>query len=280
MKALIKLAVIFCTSFTIVDAQEQSGDNPSAKNPEIVKLNEWRSLDPNVRSITDQEIQRFCDYLRNSPVVDISTDDGSKVGTYKAWTAQGLYGKASNERQKKMIVDVMLDMLKRIQAERDALGVDPMSKTESHLYVDPPTPKKEHKNDREAMIEGQQRDNDMMAKRNRLSKKISNLSIIYGNFHRALTQLKVPLDGIPFQLERSPAEKARTKEMLEKRAAQFHDANKSPNEHHRGELPPTGHQSQGIPHRRAHPPARHAGQRCHHTDPGQLAQGTQRDAGS
>jgi hypothetical protein len=50
--------------------------------------------------------------------------------------------------------------------------------------------------------------------------------------------------------------------------------------HHRGELPAPGYQSQGIPHRRAHPPARHGGQRGRHADPSQLAQSPQQQAGA
>ena len=217
----IKIIMLACLHTTLANAQEPSGYIPLEKRPEMIKLNQWRGLGQNGHPITDQVVQEFCDYLRNNPVSDDSRD-ASSIGSDKALVAIGLYGHCKDANQKKKIVEVMLDMLKRIQVVRDTLGVNPLSTTESYLYEEPPLPPIEEAaaNQKDEIDHGQRRLNEMTARTNRLAKKIDNLECIYSMFYRMLTRMKVPLEGIPAKLERSPSEKARTKEFLEKRAAE------------------------------------------------------------
>jgi len=205
----------------IAPSQERSGGNPPESNPSIRKLDYFNGLDSSVRLITDQEVKEFCDLFRSLPIL-LDTLEDERVSYSKVRAARGLYVKCKNPEQKKKIVEVMMEMFPLIQNMRDKLGVNPRSKTESYLYVDPPSPPIPNGlSPVERMAEAQKRSGERMTHQNRIASQISALNNLHGYLHRTLTkQMKVPVNDIPFELERSPTEKARTKEMLEKQAAE------------------------------------------------------------
>ncbi len=222
MKKLIQTMLFFSIGFIPARSQNQTGINPPETNPEIVKIKGFFRNDSYLRPFTDQEIQKFCDYIEaNSIVKELKIND--KVPFHKIRVAVYFYQNNKIENQKKKILNLMMNMFTDIQDARDALGVDPLFDEESWLYIDTTPPIKnenEYKNLEERMIADQLRSNEIMSKQSKLSKKISDLSHIHAYLHRAIThQMKVPLEGISPKLERSPAEKARTKDMLEKQAA-------------------------------------------------------------
>lgn len=203
-------------------AQNQKGINPPETNPEIVKIKGFLRYDSDKRPFTDEEIQKFCDYIKENLIVkELQTND--RVPIRKIDAAQYFYENTKDDNQKKQILDLMMNMFTDIQVARDALGVNPLSRTESWLYVDSSPPRKdpsEFKDLNEQMTENQRRLNESNSRRNKLSKRISDLEHIHAYLHRAITlQMKIPLEGISPKLERSPAEKSRTKDMLEKQAA-------------------------------------------------------------
>lgn len=203
-------------------AQNQKGTSPPVTDPDLIEMNTFLRNDAYIRPYSSDEIQRFCDYIKENPVTkELKIND--KVPFQKIRVAQFIYRHTKDENLKRKILDLMMGMFKDIQVARDALGVDPLSKTESWLYVDPPLPGKdpgEFNDLKEKMKAGQLRLNELNHRSNLLSKRISDLRKIHAYLYRAITvQMKVPLEGIPPTLERSPAEKARTKDMLEKQAA-------------------------------------------------------------
>lgn len=222
MKTFLQTVLIFGIGFISVNAQDQKGINPTEANPEIVKIKEFLRYDSDKRPFTDEEIQKFCDYIKENLIVkDLQTNDRVPIQKIKA--SQYFYEHTKDENQKKKILDLMMNMFTDIQVARDALGVNPLSKTESWLYVGPPLPRtdpKDFKDLKGKMTEDQRLLNQSSSNENKLSKKISDLQHIHAYLHRAMTlQMKIPLETISPTLERSPAEKARTKDTLEKQAA-------------------------------------------------------------
>ena len=203
-------------------AQDQKDLNSPERD---LALNDTRGFlrnDSYSRPYSSDEVQRFCDYVKRNPIVK-DLNNNHKVPEQKIRVARDLYLHTNDENQKKKILDLMMGMFTDIQVARDTLGVDPMSRTESWLYVDPETltnDPSEFENLKEEMIGDQQRLNEGTSRMNKLSKKISNLESIHAYLHQAITiHLKIPLPEISLKLERSPAEKARTKDLLEKQAA-------------------------------------------------------------
>lgn len=222
MNKLIQIILITSLGFMSAIAQDQKGINPPETDPDLVKMKGFLRNDAYIHSYSSDEIQKFCDYINDNPIVkELKTND--KVPIRKIKVAQSFYQYTKDEIQKKKILDLMMGMFKDIQVARDALGVDPLSRTESWLYVDPSPPRKdpsEFKDLAEQMVEGQRRLNESNSRRNKLSKRIGDLENIHAYLHRAITvHMKVSLPGISPTLERSPAEKARTKDMLEAQAA-------------------------------------------------------------
>jgi len=222
MKYFIVISCFLSIGFISAVAQIQAVTEQPKKNPEIENLDKWGTLNSYVTPITDQQVEDFCKYIEKNGVTHKS-ELNEDVALYKIRTAQLLYKQCEDFDQKKKLVDLMLNMFKEIQVTRDALGVDPLSRTESWLYVDSSAPRKdpsEFKDLKEQMTEGQRRLNESNSRRNKLSNKIGNLSTIHAYLHRAVTHhMQIKLEGISPTLERSPAEKARTKDFLEKQAA-------------------------------------------------------------
>lgn len=222
MKQFIHIILITSLSFLSAIAQDQKNINPPETNPEILKINKFLRYDSDKRPFTDEEIQKFCDYIKENPIVkELKSND--IVPIRKIDTAQYFYENTMDENQKKKILDLMLKMFTDIQVARDVLGVDPLSRTEFWLYAIPPLPPTDLKGSKDLndqMGENQRRFNERSSNMNRLSSKISNLQHIHAYLHRAITrQMKIPMKGISPTLERSHAEKARTKDFLEKQAA-------------------------------------------------------------
>lgn len=222
MKKIIQIILVASLSLMSATAQDQKGINPPEKNPEMLKINEFLRYDSDERPFSDEEIQKFCDYIKGNSIVKESQIN-NRVPIEKIRAATYFYKHTNDENQKKKILDLMMNMFTEIQTARDALGVDPLSRTESWLYVDPSTPRKdpsEFKDLAEQMVEGQRRLNESNSRRNKLSERIGELENIHAYLHRAITvHMKVSLPGISPTLERSPAEKARTEDLLEAQAA-------------------------------------------------------------
>lgn len=202
-------------------AQNQGGLNPPETNPEIIKIKKLVRYDAHIRPFTNEEIQKFCDYIKENPITkDIDATD--RVPMEKIRVAEYFYNHTEEETHKKKLLDLFMAMFKDIQVARDALGVDPFDRNEGYLYFDPEPaePRKNYKDLKEEMVESQRKMNDRMTRKGRLHTEIDHLIFIHGYLHRRITDhFKIPLPHIPIDLERSPEEKARTKDMLEKKAA-------------------------------------------------------------
>jgi hypothetical protein len=220
MKLLITYMLVELLISTVVRAQDKSETKLFCELSVKDELNRFIRLDPLEQPITDKNVEDFCQFVDRNPVVD-GNNVASKMGIPIVRTATNLYGEVTDESQKKKILNLMMGMFLQIQAARDTWGVDPLSKTESRLYFDPPLSEAEKQKYKNLGLGDQTQQNDSMSRRNRLTTKIDGLSHLHGYLHRAITyQLKIPLPGISAQLERSPAEKARTKDMLEKQATE------------------------------------------------------------
>jgi hypothetical protein len=222
IKKLIQIILITSLVFVSAIAQDQKGIDLPETDPDLISLKGFLRNDDYMNPYTSEEIQKFCDYIKENSILK-RLEDNDKVPFRKIKIAQSLYRYTKDENQKKKILDLMMGMFKEIQVTRDALGVDPLSRTESWLYVDSSAPRKDpskFKDLKEQMTEGQRRLNESNSRRNKLSNKIGNLSTIHAYLHRAVTHhMQIKLEGISPTLERSPAEKARTKDFLEKQAA-------------------------------------------------------------
>ena len=223
MKKIIHIALVMLTGSISALAQDQNGNNPPQKDPELIKIQKFYRNDTFDNPYTDEEVQKLCDYIKENPVVkDLKDDD--EIPLWKIRVARNFYGSVKDKDQKKKLVDLMMNMFKEIQATRDALGVDPFDREEGWLYQ-PPTPPPLSKEER-AQIDNSSkgssgsspRDHARHNKLTQINLKITHLWGIHGYLYQAMTKMKIPLDGIPANLERSPAEKARTKDALEKQA--------------------------------------------------------------
>lgn len=224
MKTLIQIIIITSLSFVSAIAQDRKNVNPPETDPDLIKMKGFLRNDAYSLPYSADEIQKFCAYIKDHSIVkDLKIND--KVSIQKIRTAQFLFEDTKDETQKKKILDLMMNMFTEIQNVRDGLGVDPLSRTESWLYVDPSPARKdpsEFKDLKEQMTEDQRRLNERNSRSNKLSKRIGDLEHIHAYLHRAIAvHMKIPLEGISPALERSPAEKAKTKEVLEKQAAEL-----------------------------------------------------------
>lgn len=220
MKKTIAIA-LFIAALSI-NVLSQIVIEPAEFEQEIMKVEEFYKKDAGRHPYTIDEIQEFCNYIeKNSVVKDLKHND--KLAIRKIKVAKHFYEHIKDKNHKAKVLDLMINMFTDIQTERDRLGVDPLSSEESWLY-EPPSPpamsEKERENANKGMTSSNPRSQEAFAKITQLHHKISILEHVHAYLHRAITeQMKIPLEGISLALERSPAEKERTKEMLERQAA-------------------------------------------------------------
>lgn len=216
--------IILMTSFGFMSAiaQDQKGINPPKTDSDLLKMKGFLRNDASAHPYSSDEVQKFCDYINDNPIAkELRTND--EVPTRKIEVAQSFYQYTKDEIQKKKILDLMIGMFAEIQEARDALGVDPLFDEESWLYVDPSPPvlsEKEVQDFKGGMTSSNPRTHEIMNRKSAIHLKIGHLQHIHACLHRAIThEMKIPLEGISPKLERSPAEKARTKDLLEAQAA-------------------------------------------------------------
>lgn len=222
MKKLLIIASLIVSSTLSVIAQNQNAIGPADPEQESTKIEKFFRNDAHSHPYTAEEIQNFCDYITKNPVGKDLSNNG-RVAVQKIGVAQHLYETIKDDGHKKKIWGLMMEMFKEIQTERDRLGVAPFSSEESWLYEPPALPmmsEKELEEAKKGMTSSNPRHQEAFSQKTQLSLKITTLEYIHTYLHRAITvQMKIPLPEISSALERSPAEKARTKVFLEKQAA-------------------------------------------------------------
>jgi hypothetical protein len=220
VKNLVKLWILLVFSNCVSIGQDGDDSTRQKIKSEIDKTSEWRILDRYKNPVTDEQVQAFFEYIKKNPIIQYYGID-DQVAFYKIRAARNLYKNIDDEAQRKKIIELLLNTFKEIQAERDTLGINPYSETEGYLYVNPVIePRSDPVNEGDETISFSQRFNEMLDKRIKNRVKIEGLEQIHGNLYDLMTdEMKIPLKGIQPRLERSPEEKARTKEILEKQAA-------------------------------------------------------------
>lgn len=220
MKKIIKILLMPLIIFGgFCHGQDVDKINHQMVRIEIEKVAQWQKLDRHREPVTNEQAKEFFMYIGQNPLIqhfEIDTD----VAHHKIRAALNLYRNIDDEMQRKKIINLFMNTLGEIQKARDTLGVNPNSETEGYLYVNPPlAPKDPEENDGEATLSSP-RFHEVINKKIQSRIKIENLEQIHGYLYGVVTSdLEIPLEGISPKLERSPAEKARTKDFLEDRAA-------------------------------------------------------------
>jgi hypothetical protein len=219
MKNIKIIAMIVSLSCLSAIAQNQNEINPLDAKLELQKINKFLRSDANEKPYKSQEIQRFVDYIAENPLLEWISLDNS-IYHLKVDVAQSLYWQTQDPSDKKKLVDLLIKTFPLIQVARDKLGVNPLSEDEGWLYV-APQPPLENLVETDSPMEASQRwGNWIIAHDNKILSNISELNHLHRHLYITLTEgMKVKIEGVPQVLERSPEEKARTKEMLEKQAA-------------------------------------------------------------
>lgn len=177
---------------------------------------QWRSLDKNREPVTDEHVSGFMEYITGNPILQDYESD-HRAANFKIRAAINLYKNIDNKELRDAIIEVLMKTFERIQAERDTLGINRNSKTEGHLYVRPDIILKDPEGSQGMMLGP--RIHDVLIKEARRINNIESLEQIHGALYDSLVEIKVQPCGITPRLERSPAEKARTKDALEAQAA-------------------------------------------------------------
>lgn len=211
MKKLSTIIVAIGLCGLFAAAQDQSGVNSPEKNPKMVEVTKFLRTDKYERPYTSMEIQNFVDFIEKNPITN-GIENDERVPRTKIDLAQDLYDYTKDPADKKKLVNILMKTLRDIQVLRDKLGINPSPHSEERwLYI---TPKPLPGEDTQAWT------NRATVQINKQIKDIESIENIYRDIYETLTEkMKIKLEGIPKLLERSPEEKARTKDMLEKRAA-------------------------------------------------------------
>jgi hypothetical protein len=219
MKLLIKIGIFFILSNCLSVGQDDGEINRQKIKIEIEKLAPWRRLSRHVKPVTNEQVDSFFEYIKVNRILEHYETDYT-IADSKIKAAGNLHENIDDKVQKKKIIELFMNTLKEIQAVRDTLGINPDSETEGYLYVNPPLGPKDPNNMAGERTLSSPRFHEVLNRRTQSMKKIENLEQIHDHLYRLMTmEMKIPLEGISPILERSPAEKARTKDMLEKQAA-------------------------------------------------------------
>jgi hypothetical protein len=242
MKKIKSIVIVSGLSCLSAIAQNQQTVYLPEINLEVQKIENFFRKDAYENPYTSQEIQSFIDYIDKNPIirevdlnqdpiihgvvrdqnpVTIKLDANEKLARRKIKMAQQLFEHTNDPADKKKLADLLIKTFPALQAARDKLGIDPLSEEEGWLYIGPKPSPEDAEGTKNPWVSTQRWINRDIYQTNNLCNSIGILTSLHTTIYQILTEeMKVKLEGIPKVLERSPEEKARTKEMLEKYAAE------------------------------------------------------------
>lgn len=242
MKKIQIIVIAVGLSCLAAIAQNQKATEPPAENLEMLRLNELSRANASEKPFTSQEIQSFSDYIDKNPIireVNLNQDPiipgmvrdqnpvTVKLGANEALARRKIeivlhfFEHTNDPADQKKLTDLLLKVFPTIQTARDKLGIDPLSKEEGWLYIGPTRSPKDSEGTTNSWEATQRWINRDIYQANNASHAIGILSSLHTTLYQVITEdMKVEIKEVPKVLERSPEEKARTKEMLEKYAAE------------------------------------------------------------